>query len=58
MIIEPKDFLQRKPRVRLFTGNHAFYEKQIPTEFFADVEQRRGTVYNGGEIQGGFADEI
>ena len=22
------------------------------------VEWRRGTVYNGGEIQGGFADEI
>jgi len=23
-----------------------------------DCERRRGTVYNGGEIQGGFADEI
>ena len=58
MTIESKDSLQRKPRVRLFTGNHAFYEKQVPTEFFAGVEWRRGTVYNGGEIQGGFADEI
>ena len=24
----------------------------------AGVEWMRGTVYNGGEIQGGFADEI
>jgi len=26
--------------------------------FSAGVEWRRGTVYNDGEIQGGFADEI
>ena len=29
-----------------------------PSEFSEGVEWMRGTVYNGGEIQGGFADEI
>ena len=33
-------------------------ESRHRTEFSENVEWRRGTVYNGGEIQGGFADEI
>ena len=40
-------------------GTSVKKEKQLhQTEFAEGVEWRRGTVYNGGEIQGGFADEI
>ena len=38
--------------------NHNFVGCRDQAEFAAGVEWRRGTVYNGGEIQGGFADEI
>lgn len=41
-----------------FIDNHDFMECRNRVEFAAGVEWMRGTVYNGGEIQGGFADEI
>ena len=58
MTIESKDFFATLPYDAFCIENHDFVGCRNQAEFTADVEWRRGTVYNGGEIQGGFADEI
>ena len=58
MTIESKVFLQRHLECLFSSGITLFMESRHRAEFAEGVEWRRGTVYNGGEIQGGFADGI
>ena len=57
MTIESKDFLT-PPRIYFSLEMTLFMESRHRGECAEGVEWRRGTVYNGGEIQGGFEDEI